>query len=156
MTLTVVVDFLHLLAAAAWIGGMLFIKLVLMPSLLAADPPQRGRVMGAVAKRFTAVAWSCMAILLITGFLKTPSQFLADTSTSYGTILLVKHAVIALALIVGVLLLFAGPKLNALAPGPGQAPSPAFLAAQGRVNVLSAINTVLGVVVLITVAALRP
>jgi hypothetical protein len=43
-------DFLHLLATAAWIGGMIYIILVLMPSLTAIDPPQRGKLMGAAAK----------------------------------------------------------------------------------------------------------
>ncbi len=40
-----IVNFLHLLATAIWLGGAIFIKLVLNPSLLEIDPQQRGRLM---------------------------------------------------------------------------------------------------------------
>jgi len=157
MTVEHVANFFHLLATVAWIGGMLFMKLVLMPAMEAIDPPQRGRLMGVAAKRFTMVAWTSTIILLVTGFLKTPSQHLFDTSTTYGTLLLVKHVVIALMIVVGIVITFVvAPKLRSLAPAPGQPPSAGLVAAQGNLNVLSAINTVLGLVVLVLIVAMRP
>jgi uncharacterized membrane protein len=156
MTLANVADFLHLVATVAWIGGMLFMKLVLMPGMEAIDPPQRGRLMGAVAKRFTIVAWSSTAVLLATGFLKTPGEYLLDAATAYGMLLLIKHVAIALMIVVGAVITFGvAPRLRALAPAPGQPPSPALAAAQQRLNALSAINTVLGLAVLALVVAMR-
>ena len=157
MTLANVADFLHLLATVAWIGGMLFMKLVLIPAMAAIDPPQRGRLMGGVAKRFTMVAWTSTAVLLVTGFMKTPSQVLFDGSTTYGTLLAVKHALIVLMIVVGlVITFFVAPRLRALAPAPGQAPSPALAAAAKNLDALSAINTILGLAVLALVVAMRP
>jgi len=157
MTLAHVSDFLHLVATVAWIGGMLFMKLVLMPGMEAIDPPQRGRLMGAVAKRFTIVAWTSTAVLLVTGVLKTPGEYLLDTGTAFGTLLLIKHVAIALMIVVGMIITFAvAPRLRALAPAPGQPPSAALAAVQGRLDALSAVNTVLGLVVLALVVGLRP
>jgi copper resistance protein D len=156
MKATLVVDFLHLLATVTWIGGMLFMKLVLMPAMEAIDPPQRGLLMGAAAKRFTIVAWSCTVVLLATGFLKTPGQYLFDSGTTFGTLLLIKHVVIVLMIVVGlVITLSVAPRLRALAPAPGKAPSPELAAVQKRLEALSATNTVLGLVVLLLVAMLR-
>jgi uncharacterized membrane protein len=157
MTLAKVAEFLHLLATVAWIGGMLFMKLVLIPSMAALEPPQRGRLMGGVAKRFTMVAWTSTAVLLVTGFMKAPSQYLFDGSTTYGVLLAVKHALIALMIVVGVVItFFVAPRLRALAPAPGQAPSPALAAAARNLDALSAINTILGLAVLALVVAMRP
>lgn len=148
-----VVNFLHLLATAVWIGGMFFIKLVLMPGLAAIEPAQRGRMMGVIAKRFTMVVWSCVAVLLVTGLLKTPSAYLLDAGTRYGTLLLLKHAAFAVMILAGLLITFvAAPKLRAAAPAPGAPPSPEYVAAQKRLDALSALNTVLGVGVLLLVA----
>ena len=63
-------DFLHLLATAVLIGGMLYSILVLMPSLAAIDLPQRGKFMGVAGKRFSFFAWGSVVVLLITGYLK--------------------------------------------------------------------------------------
>jgi len=157
MTFENVVDFLHLVATATWIGGMLFMKLVLIPAQEAIEPGQRGRLMGVAAKRFTAVAWTSVVVLLVTGFLKTPALFLLDTTTSYGTILLAKHAIVAAMIVVGlVITLVVAPRLRALAPAPGGATGPELPRVQARLEALSAVNTVLGLVLLFLVTALRP
>ncbi len=150
-----IVQYVHLLFTVLWIGGMLYMPLVLMPAMAAIDPPQRGRLMGAVAKRFSMIAWISVVVLLVTGFLKTPSSILFDSSSDYGRILLIKHIVIGLMIIVGLLITFTvAPKLIQLVPKPGEAPHPAFLRAQARVKVLSSTNLVLGLVVLFLVSML--
>ena len=149
-----VVDFLHLLVTAVWIGGMLFMKLVLMPGLQVIEPAQRGRLMGAIAKRFTIVAWSSVAVLLVTGILKTPSGFLLSTESGYGQLLLAKHLLFGAMIVVGLVITFrVAPQLRALAPAAGSPPPAALLAAEKRLEALSAINTVLGLAVLLVVAA---
>jgi copper resistance protein D len=59
---------LHLLAAIAWIGGMLFLSVVLVP-VLKREPfaSQRAILIRTTALRFRSVVWSAITVLLITG-----------------------------------------------------------------------------------------
>lgn len=156
MLLDTIVNFFHSLATVLWIGGMLFMKLVLLPAQAAIDPPQRGRLMGAAAARFTMVAWTSVVVLLVTGLLKTPAGRLMDFDSRFGTALAIKHLLIAAMIVIGLVIsLGVVPKLKSLAPAPGQAPSAGFVQAQGRLDLLSAINTVLGLLVLLAVAVMR-
>ena len=60
--------FLHVLAALVWIGGMLFVALVLVPVVRAqADPALRARLFHEVGVRFRAVGWAALLVLLATG-----------------------------------------------------------------------------------------
>ena len=149
-------DFLHLLATATWIGGMIYSIFVLMPSLKAIGPPQRGQLMGVVGKRFSFFAWGSVVVLLITGYLKTPEGMMFDASTTYGRILLLKHLVILLMIIFGIFIsLVIVPKLGKLAPKAGEPPAPEFLKTQKQLPVFAVTNVILGIVVLLLVALLR-
>jgi len=66
---------LHLLAAVAWIGGMVFLSLVLVP-ILKREPfaAQRGALIRAAALRFRLVVWSAIGVLLTTGPLLVMSR----------------------------------------------------------------------------------
>ena len=59
---------LHLLAAVAWIGGMLFLSVVLVP-VLKQEPfvSQKAVLFRTTARRFRAVVWGAIAVLLLTG-----------------------------------------------------------------------------------------
>lgn len=59
---------LHLLAAVAWIGGMVFLSFVLVP-ILKREPfaSQRGALIRAAALRFRLVVWTAIGVLLMTG-----------------------------------------------------------------------------------------
>ncbi len=147
-------QFAHLLATATWIGGMIFMKAILLPSLAVLEPPQRGRLMGAVARRFTVLAWTSVVLLAATGFLKAPDGLLGDTTTDVGVLLTVKLALFAGMVVVGLAITFGvAPKLVALAPTPGAAPSPAFLKAQKALDGLSAVNALFGLAILGIVSA---
>ena len=147
-------QFVHLLATAAWIGGMIFMKAILVPSLAVLEPSQRGRLMGSVAKRFTALAWSSVALLALTGLAKAPEGLLGDTTTDVGLLLTVKIALFGVMVVVGTVITFAvAPKLVALAPAPGSAPSPAFVKAQKALDALSGANALLGLVIVGIVSA---
>jgi len=153
MTLHVIYDFLHLLATVTWIGGVIYADLVLMPSLSAIDGPQQAKLMGVVGKRFTILAWLSVIILLVTGLLKTASGMLFDFSTGFGTILAVKHIVFLAMIVVGLLITFSVvPKLNKLAPAPGEKPSDDFLKTQKMLITLSLMNMIFGIIVLFCVA----
>lgn len=64
----VLLVWLHLLAAIAWIGGMLFLSVVLVP-VLRREPfvSQKTALFQAIAWRFRAVVWGAIAVLLFTG-----------------------------------------------------------------------------------------
>lgn len=59
---------IHLVAAISWIGGMIFLSLVLVP-LLRREPfaSQKAVLFRTVARRFRSVVWGAIAVLLFTG-----------------------------------------------------------------------------------------
>lgn len=59
--------FLHILSAIIWIGGMLFLALVIVPTTRDLPPADRAALFGAVGRRFRTVGWVCIVILLATG-----------------------------------------------------------------------------------------
>jgi copper resistance protein D len=60
--------FVHLVAAITWIGGMLFIALVLVPVTRRVDDiALRRRLVQAVGRRFRTVGWIALVVLVLTG-----------------------------------------------------------------------------------------
>ncbi len=59
---------LHLLAAVIWIGGMFFAYVVLRPSAIALEPPQRLTLWAAVFKRFFPWVWMAIIVLMLSGY----------------------------------------------------------------------------------------
>lgn len=102
------------------------------------------------------MSWLSVLILLVTGILKTPSSMLFDTISSYGVILTVKHVMIILMIICGLMITFVfAPKLRRYIPSPGSGPAPEFIAAQNGIKIFSSPNPLLGVGVLFCVALLH-
>jgi uncharacterized membrane protein len=58
---------LHVLAAVTWIGGMVFLSLVLAPLIRNGAFPGSSTLFRAAAMRFRSVVWSAIAALLLTG-----------------------------------------------------------------------------------------
>jgi copper transport protein len=87
------VDLLHLLGNAAWIGGLLYISVVFVPSLRGLAARQRARVLALGLPQFSALAFVSATVLAATGTLNTTihltsiAQFL---TTSYGRTLAIK------------------------------------------------------------------
>jgi uncharacterized membrane protein len=72
ITIWAVIRWLHLLSAMAWIGGMIFILVVLLPILRATMPPvERALVVARVGRRYATVSWVALAVLVVTGFFNT-------------------------------------------------------------------------------------
>jgi uncharacterized membrane protein len=64
------VRWVHVLAAITWVGGMLFIALVLVPTARAlGDATLRARLIRDSGQRFRAVAWIALGVLALTGLL---------------------------------------------------------------------------------------
>jgi putative copper export protein len=69
VTLSLLARSLHVLAAIVWIGGMLFIALVLVPVVRRLEPAERARLVHTIGMRFRAVGWIALGLLLLSGLL---------------------------------------------------------------------------------------
>jgi uncharacterized membrane protein len=68
--MTLVVRWIHVLSAITWLGGMLFIALVLVPAVRTFDDARlRTRLVQESGSRFRTVAWIALALLVVTGLL---------------------------------------------------------------------------------------
>lgn len=90
---SVVIDWLHLMAAALWIGGMLYILFVYLPVLKRRPLNERARSLLAILPQYSPLAIAGVILMTITGpfsasfHLTSLEQFL---TTAYGRTLLVK------------------------------------------------------------------
>ena len=64
----VLLVWLHMLAAVSWIGGMIFLSLVLAPLVRSRKAaPEFMALFRSAARRFRFVVWGAIAVLLLTG-----------------------------------------------------------------------------------------
>jgi uncharacterized membrane protein len=59
--------FIHILSAIVWIGGMLFLALVIVPVARQMTAAERGALLGVLGRRFRTVGWICIGLLIVTG-----------------------------------------------------------------------------------------
>lgn len=108
---------LHLIAAVSWIGGTIFLSLVLAPSYRAvASKPDAGALFRTTARRFRLVVWSAVAVLLLTGPMLVISHGWALFElTLWPSILMVKLALVAVLLLLTLVHdLVLGPRVRAI------------------------------------------
>jgi len=94
----------HLVAASIWVGGSIFIGIVLAPLLKTISDSIEGRlsIMIRVGRKFNKIAVPSLIILIATGlynssgYLTKPSLFL---STNYGLVLVVKIILVIILII---------------------------------------------------------
>lgn len=99
-----ILTWIHLISAAIWVGGSLFIGIVFSPLLktMANSIEERLQIMIKVGKRFNKIAVPSLFILMATGLynshllLSKPDLLIA---TSYGTYLIIK-IILVIALII--------------------------------------------------------
>lgn len=161
---------LHFVALTFWAGGLFVNTIVLLPSLSAIGPAERGKLLGAYLKRFAPLAWGALAVVAITGLILTNNAIgfstLLSFNTRYGNLLLAKIVVVAVMSLNGAYLGFVvGPKIASFAPPPGgpppagsgeggppPGPPPKLLELQKRMTALSWVQVVLALVVLFVIA----
>ena len=66
-TLYTISVWLHILATTVWVGGMLFLVLVVVPWLRAGNRATAGAFLRETGRRFRDVAWICFVVLIVTG-----------------------------------------------------------------------------------------
>jgi putative copper export protein len=94
----------HLIAASIWVGGSIFIGIVLAPLLKTISDSIEGRlsIMIRVGRKFNKIGVPSLIVLIATGiynstgFIVNPSMIL---STSYGIVLLIKIILVILLII---------------------------------------------------------
>jgi uncharacterized membrane protein len=66
--MSLLLRWIHVLAAITWIGGSLFIALVLVPvTRRLEDPGLRARLVQDTGRRFRTVGWVALGLLVLTG-----------------------------------------------------------------------------------------
>ena len=55
------------MAAITWIGGMLFVALVMVPVMRREDPALRARLFHVTGVRFRTIGWIALGVLVVTG-----------------------------------------------------------------------------------------
>jgi len=94
----------HLVSAAVWVGGSLFIGIVFSPLLktMTDSVEERMKIMIRVGRRFNLIAAPALGILVVTGLYSSHAllgrpELLA--ATSYGTFLAVKVALVIILIV---------------------------------------------------------
>ena len=101
----VLVFWVHLTCASIWVGGSLFLGIVLAPMLgmIAQSPADRLALMLRIGRRFNRIALPAFIILIITGIYNSRAFLLQPVSlidSDYGILLLIKIIFVIVTLII--------------------------------------------------------
>jgi putative copper resistance protein D len=101
----VLVFWVHLTCASIWVGGSLFLGIVLAPMLgtIAESPADRLTLMLRIGRRFNRIALPAFIILIITGIYNSRALLLQPdvlVGSEYGVILLIKIIFVIATLII--------------------------------------------------------
>jgi uncharacterized membrane protein len=144
---------LHVLAAAAWLGAMAFLALVLVPTLRASgDEALRVRVLRDSGRRLRTLGWGCFAVLVPTGIVNLLGRGydLGDLSGRlwwgpFGRALAIKLGLVFVVLVASAVHDFRlGPRAAAAIPG-----SPAALRLRRTASWIGRLNLLLGVAIVL-------
>jgi uncharacterized membrane protein len=148
-------NWLHLLATVAWIGGVFINVLVLSPAAKESlEPPMMMRLWGGLMKRFQKMVYVSMAIFIGTGivmmFMNSAYGDTFDFGDTWTLFLVIKHVLVLFLIIVGIYMFQSVfPKLKKLA---AKGPSPELGKAEKRQRVVATISLILGILILAATA----
>lgn len=154
----IVIHFLHLTAAMTWVGGQLFLGLILGPTLRRALPPKERMPLSlAIALRFKRVSHGALGVLLLTGLWQVRYVFLSSVGsfagTDYGRLFFLKMGALVVSLVLGVLHDKRwGPAMAQWSHSPV---SPEFRTASRRMIFWARLNIVVTLAIVAFAAALR-
>lgn len=155
LTVLSIINWIHLLATVAWIGGMTTNTLILLPSIRETlEPATAGRFLGAVMKRFRLLVYASIILLLFSGAVVTGLHGnyleLLQTGNSWAQVILIKH-VFAAALIVLAVYAFEvlAPKVARMGV---RGPSPELVRLQKLQSRLATAGLMIGLIILLLAA----
>jgi copper resistance protein D len=84
---------LHMIATVVWIGGIVFMALILTPAIQGL--PESGRVLGAIGRRFGPLAGLSLIVMIVTGMVQLTASthyvgFL-NIANTWAKAILIKH-----------------------------------------------------------------
>jgi uncharacterized membrane protein len=141
----VIARIVHILGAAVWVGGTVFIAAVAVPYARTLDEARRSELVAAIGRRFRPVAWTALAASVGSGLFTMQRFGLLRwemlRAGEYGNGLLIKLGLVAVVLVLAALHDFVlGPRYERTGAGRSA------LVAIGRTNgVLTLLVLVLGV-----------
>ena len=99
-----IISWIHLISASIWVGGSIFIGIVLVPVLktMTTSMEERLQIMIKVGRRFNKIAVPSLIILIITGVYNSHQLLIKPElllSSSYGNFLIIK-IILVIALII--------------------------------------------------------
>ena len=159
------IRWIHLLSAITWIGGQVFIVLVLLPIMRAALPSdERTLLFAGVGERFALVSWAALAVLVVTGILNGERRGIVWgelLTSSYGRRLAIKLGLVAVVIVVTLVhALYFGRRLAVMAEQARLAATVDEAAARERRRlrrasiVLSSVNLLLNLATVLLAASL--
>lgn len=157
-TLQIILDFLHLMATIAWIGGMFFNFLVVLPTATKAlDPQTMGKFMGMLFKRVRVVVYTSLIILFITGIpMKIADEFYVGVisfTNSWEVLGFVKHVFVGLLALMAIYSFeVVLPKVSKLAK---EGPSPKLNGLKKKQLVLGSISFLFGIIIILLSAMMN-
>jgi uncharacterized membrane protein len=148
-------NWLHLLATVAWIGGIFTNVLVISSAARESlEPPMMMRLWGGIIKRFRVIVYASMAIFIGTGIVMMIMNSGYSSSFDFGDtwtlFLVLKHIFVLILIIVGIYMLQSVfPRLARLA---AKGPSPELAKADKRQKVVGGISLILAIIILVFTA----
>ncbi|MGE4541228.1 MAG: DUF4149 domain-containing protein [Bacteroidales bacterium] len=145
-----VLDFIHQMATIAWIGGMVFNLLAVMPTVSKVlEPALAGKFMGSLMKRVRVIVYVSLLVLFVTGIpMKIASEYyvaIINFDTAWETASFVKHVLVAiLALVALYSFELLSPKVGRLA---AKGPSAELVSLRKRQQKLAAVSFLLGIAI---------
>jgi uncharacterized membrane protein len=94
----------HILSAIVWVGGLIFLALVVVPATRPLPPAERGALLNAIGRRFRLIGWVCIGLLAVTGTIASVSRGLTWENllsghyfaSQFGQVLALKVGLVAL------------------------------------------------------------
>ena len=139
-------NFLHVLAAIAWLGGIVFILLALRPAAAKLQtPPYRLPLIALTLKRFFSLVWVTIAVLLVSGLWMLLAVGMKNAPAGW-------HAMLGIGLLMFALFghIYFGP-YRRLEKAVSMADWPDAGRRAGQIATLSAVNLGLGVLAIAAV-----
>lgn len=100
---SLIVLWMHLLAAMALIGGVIVLRLIVRPVMAERSESRTQELMGRIGRRFRTLAWISVITLVLTGsFNLLSAEATERLETEWGVVLMIKLFVFAV--MVGLLL----------------------------------------------------
>jgi uncharacterized membrane protein len=148
--------FIHILSAVVWVGGMLFLALVVVPVARSLPAVERAALIGAVGRRFRVVGWACIALLIATGVINLAYRGLTWETffsaqmleSQFGRVLLLKLALVVVMIVLSAVHDFViGPQSVRLAESKAPADAEQMVSLRRQASWMARVNAVLALLV---------